>query len=166
MSIIREIRESDAEDFLALCKQLDNENKFMLLEPRERKTTPEEQRQRIKEILWKDNQTIFVAEEAGKLVGYLSATGGHFARDRHTVYIVVGILERFTSQGIGTAFFERLEDWAREYSVHRLELSVMVHNQRGIGLYQKMGFEIEGIKRDSLLVDGSYVDEYYMSKLI
>ena len=166
MSIIREIRESDAETFLSLCKQLDHENKFMMLEPGERNTTIEEQKQRITDVLSSDNGIIFVAEEAGMLVGYLSAIGGHFARNRHEAYIVIGILERFTGQGLGTAFFKNLEDWAKEHGLHRLELSVMVHNQRGVGLYQKMGFEIEGIKRDSLLVDGSYVDEYYMSKLI
>ena len=31
---------------------------------------------------------------------------------------------------------------------------------------KKMGFEIEGTKRDSLRVDGVYVDEYYMAKLL
>ena len=89
MRWIRKIQESDTRNFLALCKQLDEENKLMLLELGERKTTVEEQRQQIKDILSKDNQTIFV-----------------------------------------------------------------------------MGFVIEGTKRDSLLVDGSYVDEYYMAKLI
>lgn len=163
---IREIRENDSENFLALCQQLDHENRFMLLEPGERKTTLAEQKQRIKEILSKDNQAILVAEENGTLVGYLSAIGELFARNKHTVYIVIGILESFTGRGIGTALFEKLESWGREHGVHRLELSVMVHNKRGVGLYQKMGFEIEGIKRDSLLVDGCYVDEYYMSKLI
>jgi RimJ/RimL family protein N-acetyltransferase len=33
-------------------------------------------------------------------------------------------------------------------------------------LYQKMGFQVEGIKKDSLLVDGVYVDEYYMGKIL
>jgi ribosomal protein S18 acetylase RimI-like enzyme len=42
----------------------------------------------------------------------------------------------------------------------------MVHNQRGVGLYKKMGFVIEGIKKDSLRVDGVHVDEYAMAKLI
>jgi RimJ/RimL family protein N-acetyltransferase len=59
-----------------------------------------------------------------------------------------------------------MDTWAREQHVHRLELSVMVHNTRGVGLYKKMGFEVEGVKRDSLFVDGAYVDEYYMGKLI
>ena len=166
MSIIRTIQESDAENFLALCRQLDEENRFMLLEPGERKTTAEEQNQRIRDVLSQDNQALFVVEEAGLLVGYLSAAGGRFARNKGTVYIVIGILEQFTGQGLGTALFECMEQWARDRNLHRLELSVMVHNQRGVGLYKKMGFEIEGIKRDSLLVDGSYIDEYYMSKLI
>jgi hypothetical protein len=39
MALIREIQESDAENFLVLCKQLDEQNNFMLLEPEERKTT-------------------------------------------------------------------------------------------------------------------------------
>jgi RimJ/RimL family protein N-acetyltransferase len=166
MSMIREIQEGDAGSFLALCKQLDEENKFMMLEPGERKTTLAEQEKRIREILAQDNQTIFVAEEQGSLIGYVAAIGGNYARNRHEVYLVAGILEAFTSRGIGTALFERLEAWARDHHIHRLELSVMVHNVRGVGLYQKMGFEIEGIKRDSLLVDGAYVNEYYMGKIL
>lgn len=166
MTTIREIREEDAENFLSLCRQLDEENRFMLLEPGERTTTLEEQRQRIRDLLLTDNQIIFVAEENGNLVGYLSANGGRFARNRHAAYIVVGLLEGYTSRGIGTALFERLDAWAGGQGLHRLELTVMVHNQRGIGLYRKMGFEIEGTLKDSLLVEGSYVDEYSMAKLI
>ncbi len=166
MTLIREIQEIDAGSFLALCKQLDEENKFMLLEPGERTTTLEEQEKRIRDILSKDNQTIFVAEEQGSLLGYLASLGGSYARNRHEVYIVVGILEAFTSRGIGTTLFEKLDAWAREHRIHRLELSVMTHNTRGVGLYRKMGFEIEGTKRDSLFVDGEYVDEYYMGKIL
>jgi len=166
MAVIREISESDAASFLALCKQMDKETRFMLLEPGERTTTLEEQEKRIRDILSKDNQTIFVAEEQGSLIGYLAAFGGSYARNKHEVYIVVGLLEAFTGQGIGTALFEKLDAWAHEHQIHRLELSVMVHNERGVGLYQKMGFEIEGIKKDSLYVDGAYVDEYYMGKII
>jgi RimJ/RimL family protein N-acetyltransferase len=59
-----------------------------------------------------------------------------------------------------------LEEWANIQNIHRLELTVMTHNIAGIALYKKMGFEIEGIKRDSLLIDGKYVDEFYMSKLL
>ena len=42
----------------------------------------------------------------------------------------------------------------------------MTHNVRGIALYKKMGFEIEGTARHQMQVDGEYVDLHYMSKLL
>jgi RimJ/RimL family protein N-acetyltransferase len=56
--------------------------------------------------------------------------------------------------------------WAVEQGIHRLELTVMVHNQRAIDLYEKVGFQREGRKRDALLVGGEYVDEYVMGRLL
>jgi hypothetical protein len=68
----------------------------MLLGAGERLTTVEEQRERIKGILVKENQTILVAEREGQLVGYLVAIGGELARIRHRAYIVIGVLHAFT----------------------------------------------------------------------
>jgi len=138
----------------------------MLLEPGERQITVEDQRQRIKTVLSKNNQIIFVAENDNDLIGYLAAIGGDFKRNRHRAYIVIGILQAFIDQKIGTKLFTELEKWTRHHAVHRLELTVMVHNERAIRLYKKMGFEIEGTKKHSLVISRSYVDEYYMAKLI
>jgi RimJ/RimL family protein N-acetyltransferase len=166
MLIIRERKESDAEEFLSLCKKIDAETQFMMFELGERPTTIEEQRDEIKEILSRDNQTIFVAEKNGQLIGYLAAYGGRYKRNRHSVYVVTGILQAFTSRGIGTSLFEELERWAREKRIHRLELTVMVHNEAALALYKKMGFEVEGRKQHSLVINGSYVDEYFIAKLL
>lgn len=166
MVTIREISKTDAEALLQLRRQLDAETSFMLLEPGERTTTVEDEHIRIAEILQKDNQMIFVAEHNNTLVGYLSAIGGGFRRNRHSAYIVIGILQAFVGQGIGAKLFTAMEHWARQQELHRLELTVMVHNERGVKLYQKMGFGIEGRKRDSLCVDGRYIDEYVMAKLL
>ena len=164
--IIRAIRVSDAEQFLNLCKKLDTETQFMILEPGERTTTVEQQQAQIERLLPAENRAIFVAEHDGQLVGYLAAFGGEFKRNKHSVYIVIGILQDFTGQGIGTQLFLALEDWAHRQHIHRLELTVMTHNKAGIALYKRQGFEIEGMKRHSLLVNGLYVDEYYMAKLL
>lgn len=163
---IREIRESDAEEFLSLCKKIDAETQFMMFEPGERPTTIKEQRDEIRDILSKDNQTIFVAEKDSQLIGYLSAYGGRYKRNSHSVYIITGILHAFTSKGIGTRLFEELESWAKKNKFHRLELTVMIHNEAAIALYKKIGFEIEGRKQHSLVINGSYVDEYWMAKLL
>ena len=166
MVVIRRILESDADAFLDLCKTLDEETQFMMLESGERLTTVEQQRERIARYLSQNNQMIFVAENNNQLVGYLAAIGGDYKRNKHSAHIVIGILQDFTGQGIGTRLFNNLESWSREQGIHRLELTVMAHNTNALGLYQKMGFQIEGTKKDSLFVNGQYVDEYYMAKLL
>jgi RimJ/RimL family protein N-acetyltransferase len=166
MAVVRRIRETDAAPFLELCRKLDEETRFMMLEPGERGTSVEEQSRQIRDILLRDNQTVLVAEVGGGLVGYVAALGGDFRRNRHCAHVVTGVLKRFCGKGIGTRLFSELEQWARRNGVRRLELTVMAHNDRAINLYRKMGYEIEGSRRDSLLVNGSYVDEYYMGKLL
>jgi RimJ/RimL family protein N-acetyltransferase len=163
---VREIHEGDAEAFLDLLTRIDAETDFMLLEAGERTTTVGEQRERIKGMLFKENQTILVASRAGQLVGYLVAIGGEVRRIRHRAYVVVGVLQAFTGRQIGTRLFTALEIWARRHGIERLELTVRSDNERGTGLYRKMGFEIEGLKKRSLKVKGTYVNEYYMAKIL
>lgn len=164
--LIRPIRLDDTEQFLQLCHALDAETSFMMLEPGERTFSVVEQQAQIERTLSQENHTILVAEDGGQLVGYIEAIGGEFRRNRHSVYLVVGILQAYTGKGIGTQLFIDLEVWARQHHVHRLELTVMAHNQAGLGLYKKQGFEVEGTRKHGLWVNGHYVDEYSMAKLL
>src|SRR5260221_14723182 len=100
MVAIRQIQETDAGAFLALCKALDDETQLMLLEPGERQTKVEEQQNRIRGILSKDNHTILVAESDGRLVGYVAGLGGPYHRNRRTVHVVMGIVQAFGGQGL------------------------------------------------------------------
>ncbi|MDR6998459.1 GNAT family protein [Neobacillus niacini] len=164
--LIREIKPEDAENFINLIKQVEAEADFMLMESGERKTTAEQQRKRLEQMEKECNSTIFVAKEKNELIGYLIAISGNVKRNKHSVYLVIGILTKYRGIGIGTKLFKQLEEWASEHNIHRLELSVVTRNEAGLRLYKKIGFEIEGTKRQSLYIDGEFVDEYYMSKLL
>ena len=94
------------------------------------------------------------------------AIGGNTKRTQHSTYIIIGILERYRGKGIGTALFQQLEEWAKKSQISRLELTVVTKNEAGVALYRKSGFEIDGTKRNSLMIDGTFYDEYYMSKLL
>nr|WP_246578013.1 GNAT family N-acetyltransferase [Clostridium psychrophilum] len=59
-----------------------------------------------------------------------------------------------------------MEKWVLENNLTRLELTLMENNVAAIKLYEKMGFKREGLKENPLIVNGKYVSEYYMGKII
>jgi len=164
--IIRQAEERDTESFATLIREVENTTNFMLFGPGERKFNPEAQRKMIKAFTAEKNSNIFLAESVNELTGYLIAKGGSASRNKHSAYLVIGIKEVFRGAGIGTRLFEELFSWGKEAGIRRLELTVMSENRAGITLYKKMGFEIEGVKKDSLLVDGQYKDEFYMARIL
>lgn len=163
---IREIQLSDSEEYLNVCKEIDAESEFLLFEAGERPTTLQEQKNRIEEMKERNNSTILVVEKEGRLIGYLIAVGGQAKRNKHSVYIVVGIKKAYTGQGIGTRLFETLESWAKERAITRLELGVMSSNIAAFILYKKMGFELEGVKKNMFYVNGKWINEYLMAKFL
>ena len=154
IEVIREIEIEDAASFLQLSKQLDEETKFMLYEPGERKTTAEQQEKIIDRFIENEYATIFVAVEDERIVGFILVNGNNIQRKRHVATIVIGIL------------FKEVEKWAKLHDVWRLELTVMAHNTRAQTLYKKAGFEKEGVKKAALIIDGKCIDEYEMAKLL
>lgn len=163
---LRVLFPEDAAELLHLQHQLDQETKFMLLEPDERHTGLQQVKDML-ESFAKAERSIFIGAEAdGQLVGFLSVRGGSVRRNRHCGYIVIGILEQYQGMGIGTGLFQELDSWAANCGIVRLELTVMTHNQRALALYTKSGFEHEGTKKKSLYINEEWVDEYCMSKIV
>lgn len=162
---MRDIQPEDAPELLQLMLVLDQETTFMMYEEGERKPDMNRINQLIQAAVEGDH-FLYVAENNKTIVGFISAQRGEPKRIRHTAYIVVGIRKAFWGQGLGTRFFEALDEWAKENGVTRLELTVMCHNKTAFALYQKCGFLVEGTKKNSMYVNGAYVDEYYLSKLL
>ncbi|MFY3790400.1 GNAT family N-acetyltransferase [Ureibacillus sp. MALMAid1270] len=163
---VRQAKVEDAENLINLIKEVEATSNFMLMEPGERQTSPEQQVKVMERIEKRSNATILVAEDDGKLIGYMMLMGGNAKKNQHNAYIVIGILESYRGKGVGTALFEYAEKWAIEKNIWRLELTTITENAAGVALYKKRGFEIEGVKRNSLKINGEFVDEYYMSKLL
>jgi len=161
--IVREIKASDAKNLAVLIQQVDGSSSYMLWEEGERDIQPEKM---MESMMNKENSTILVAADGTELVGYLLVIGGNARKNRHSAYVVIGILMDYRGKGIGTLLFEKLEQWTLKHHLHRLELTVVTQNEAGLSLYKKMGFKVEGTKRDSLYINGEYLDEYYMAKIL
>lgn len=161
---IRKIENKDANNYLNMLLNLDKETKFMMFEPGERPTDINIVKNIIDKSINGDN-LVLVATDEENIVGFLSVQKGTQKRIKHTGYIVVGIREKYRGKGIGSKLFSELDIWARENNVKRLELSVICSNTIAKHLYEKNGFEVEGIKKKAMIIDGEYVDEFAMAKI-
>ena len=167
--LIRSVRPEETEAFFRMMCRLDEETPYMMYEPGEREQTVtglDPLRRKIAAAYEGDDLLLAAQDDAGELQGFLWAERGVQNRIRHTAYIVVGIRSAYRHQGIGTKFFEQLDCWAKENGVTRLELTVFCENTPAVRLYRKMGFEIEGIRRNSMKLNGVYKDEYAMAKIL
>lgn len=162
----REIKVSDAGEWIALQCRLDEETSFMLFEPGERERNKGVEEKRIKEILNDPFKKFLVIESDGRLVGFIAVLGSELKRIRHRASVVIGILLEFSGHGLGKMLFKQAEEWARDNGITRLELTVMTHNRRALWLYSSTGFNVEGIRRKAMKVDGKDIDEFYMSKIL
>lgn len=163
--IFRNVEKLDTESLWNMMNQLDYETKFMMYEPGERTKNLARLQENV-DIAVNGSNLSLLAVDGNEIVGYISAQIGNVRREKHSAYIVVGIREKYRNQGIGINFFKKLDEWALDKKLVRLELTVLCTNEVALNLYKKSGFEIEGTKRKSMYIDGEYVDEYYMSKII
>ena len=162
---IRGITVENSADFLELLFKLDKETQFMMLEPNERHTSFDDMQQYLS-TLDESMSALIGAFDGNNLVGYIDVCRGNANRIKHSAYVIIGILLSHTGQGIGEMLFKKADEWAVKHNIARLELTVMVHNINAIKLYEKVGFTKEGIKEKSMLINGHYVDEYYMGKIL
>jgi ribosomal protein S18 acetylase RimI-like enzyme len=99
----------------------------------------------------------FVAVSArGKVVGWCDVIPMSRPVQAHRGVFGIGLLPQFRGRGIGTRLIRVALAAARAFGLHRVELTVREHNTGAIELYKKEGFEIEGVQRDAVLVDGVY----------
>ena len=168
MIIYSKLEINRIKDFWELLNRLDTETDYMMYEPNERKakTTVQELKLDIQDNVIQGFDFLQVATENDKIVGYIRAERGKFERNFHTAYIVIGILKKYRGKGIGTTFFNNLDLWAKTNNIVRLELTVECCNNTSKNLYEKNGFKIEGIRKKSMFVAGSFVDEFYMAKIL
>jgi len=85
---------------------------------------------------------------------------------RHAASFGMMIVKEFWGEGIGRRLLDIMEAHARACGIIRIQALVRVENVRGLRLYTRMGYEIEGTRRQGALINGEPHDEYYIAKLL
>jgi L-phenylalanine/L-methionine N-acetyltransferase len=117
------------------------------------------------------NQHQFVAvakNENGEeeIIGTAGLTINANPRTRHSGSMRIMIHKDYQNMGVGTALMKALIDIADNWlMLIRVELTVFEDNKRAIHLYEKFGFEKEGLKRLAGIRSGKYENEYLMARI-
>lgn len=160
---IRPLRSSDAHQINAIRRQSGVFPNTLGI-PSER---PEKSEKFVSTI--SDWDHIFVAVDSSDESKVLGIAGLHInqsPRLRHSAGIGISIHEDHHGKGIGTALMNQLIDLADNWlMLKRLELGVLDGNEKGLSLYKKVGFEIEGVKKAAVIRHGVYADEILMSRI-
>lgn len=110
--------------------------------------------------------TRLVALIDGKVIGLAGLHPEANRRRAHAASIGMAVHDAFAGRGAGRALMAALVDQAdRWLGYRRLELTVFSDNDRAIALYEKFGFEREGVLRGYGFRDGAYVDAITMARL-
>jgi putative acetyltransferase len=90
----------------------------------------------------------------------------HKPRRRHVGIIGISVTETWQGKGVGKALMQAGIDLADKWlNLTRLELEVYADNEAAIRLYERFGFEREGVLRQHAFRDGRYVDSIFMARL-
>ena len=109
--------------------------------------------------------THLVAVIEGKVIGTLGLMRGE-GRRGHSATLGMAVHDAYAGRGAGTALMAAIMEQAdRWLNIRRLELSVWTDNVRAIALYERFGFEHEGVLRSYAWRDGAYADAASMARL-
>jgi L-phenylalanine/L-methionine N-acetyltransferase len=108
-----------------------------------------------------------VAVSGEHVIGLLSVnTFPHRPRRRHVGGIGISVGEAWQGKGVGNALMQAGIDLADNWlNLTRLELEVYADNEAAIRLYERFGFEREGVLRQYAFRNGEYVDSIMMARL-
>lgn len=85
---------------------------------------------------------------------------------KHIAEFGMMISADYWGRGIGGALLGIMEEFAKKIGISKVEAKVRVSNERGLSLYQKNGYTIEGIRKKAALIDGQFEDEFFIAKFI
>lgn len=108
---------------------------------------------------------LYVALLDGTVVGWCDILPAFGESRAHVGILGMGVVPLARGRGIGRALIEAAIGRAWEQGFSRIELAVRTDNPNAKALYDRMGFEVEGLNRSAFRIDGQHYDAHAMALL-
>jgi RimJ/RimL family protein N-acetyltransferase len=162
--VVREADPSDAEQLTRLAEAVSGEPEAWLISADGEWRSVGDERRYLKALRRYPNAAVFVAErDGGALIGRLSLARDTHPASAHVADLGLMVAKDARRAGVGRALLEAAVDWARASGVRKLELHVFPWNEAAIALYERFGFEREGLRKRHYRRAGEDVDAILMA---
>lgn len=111
----------------------------------------------LEELIKKDTQPIFIAEESGTVLGYAFCVikqekNHNILIDIKTMYIDdLCIDEKSRGKHVGTALYEFVKEYSKEIGCYNLTLNVWECNKNARKFYEKQGLTVQRTILETIL---------------
>lgn len=165
--IIREVEVKDAKALLVHSNLVAQETDFLAREVGELDISIEDEEKLIRRWKASPNTNFLICEIDSEIVASCIISGRQ-GRKRlaHVVTLGISVNKEHWGKGIATELMKAQFEFCHNNKIRKINLEVMVNNHKAKALYEKLGFEVEGIERMAICVDGEYIDNYYMGLIL
>ena len=163
----KNVEEKDYSKLTALIEKLADESNFYPFTSDDYKVSDDSQRLFIQRLNNEKNSYISGAYFKDEMVGVVYLYGGNRIRNYHSTTLGIGVLKSYENIGIGKKLMQDAIDYAYKSDViGKINVQVIKENTRAISFYKKNGFEVEGVEKRSLFIDGLFYDAINMGLII
>jgi putative acetyltransferase len=161
---VRPADPADAEALTRLAEAVSAEPEGWLISANGDWRSVGDERRYLKALRRYPNAAVFVAERSdGAIVGRLSLARDAHPASAHVADLGLMVAHEARRLGVGKALLGAAIQWASGCGVRKIELHVFPWNQPAIELYERFGFEREGLRKGHYLRAGEEVDAILMA---
>lgn len=165
--IIRRANKEDAKNIIEYLNKIGGESDFLTFGENQFKIGIEDERDYIDNANSSENSIVIVATIGNEIVGIGSINSTKKERTKHNGILGISIRKQYWGIGLGSFMMEYLIKWCKSNKItKRIELLVREDNERAIKLYEKFGFEREGLLKGDMYVDNIYYNTIMMGLYI
>ena len=162
---IREATPADARKLNAFTRAIFATSRHLITREIEYAMGPFKQRLWIAKKQANKLETCLVATASGQIVGMIDNWTDRRSRVAHGTCFAMSVSEHWREKGVGSALLSAFIIWVQENpTLTRIELHVHSDNHAAIKLYERIGFEREGVRKKAVRYeDGRIVDDIIMA---
>lgn len=148
---IKEATRNDAQQMINFYNVVGGETDFLSFGKNEFNRDVEEYKKFIDSTSLEQNSIILIATLEDVIIGIASINSSQKDRTKHVGTLGIVVSEQLVGQGLGRILMEELINWATSNGVtKKISLVTREDNTFAIELYEKLGFEKEGLLKKTI----------------